>query len=128
MATKMNREPIEKMVYIRNVTTLADDDNPDDSVMIPVSMLRGFAYHSAIANTIIVYFELPYQYVNTDAGNNSHTLITVSSGTVDQWLQEFAIELDTGENPIITLGDDVTSEYFSTGTAILAMSYDVTDD
>ena len=120
---------IKKMLYVRSVNAIADDDGPADSLMIPVEDIRGYAGAAADAFAIITWIS-PYQYAQTDAGNCGSVLLTVGAGSSDhrQLANDLALEIANGHSPIIVLGDDVTGEYFSVITGILAINNDVTDD
>ena len=50
----MNRSPVDKMLYCRSVSDIADDDGPGDSVMIPVSMVRGITFYLFKQMSVII--------------------------------------------------------------------------
>ena len=123
----MNRSPVDKMLYCRSTATLTNDDGPADSVMFPVSAIRGITFY--LGNVCAIYHENPYQYVQTDVGNNSFVMLTIPSGEHSTFIEALAKEIAFGENYIITLGDKVTGEYFANATDVTGPhSIDVIDD
>ena len=123
----MNRRPVDKMLYCRSVSDIADDDDPSTSVMIPVSMVRGITFY--LGTVCAIYHETPYQYVQTDVGNNSFVMLTIPSGEHSTFIEALAKEIAFGDNYIITLGDKVTGEYFGNAINVTGPhSIDVTDD
>ena len=115
-----------KMVYVRAVATLADDDLQTDSVMFPVSALRGFQFSSS--TIMIVRYEPPYQYVSGDNGDCDGILVTITSGKHLEFIDAFTKEIAFGDSSVVILGDDVTEEYFSPVDSIAGIAADVTDN
>ena len=123
----MNRSPVGKCIYIRTASDIANDDDVSDSVMFPVSAIRGVSYYDN--TSVLIYHEAPYQYVGTDIDNTSFILFTITAGKHKEFMKELAEEIAFGDNYMITIGDDVTEEYFGTYvTTVQAITVNVTDD
>ena len=115
-----------KMVYVRAVTDIADDDSQLDSVCFPVSAIRGFQFSSG--TVCIVRFETPFQYVPADNSDMDAVMLTISTGSHKAFITNLANEIAFGDSFLITLGDDVTSEYLDGVTNVLAVSADIGAD
>lgn len=100
-----------KVLYIRTVSTVTDDDASSDSVFIPISMFRGMQRASATLATF--EYENPVNYADIDSANTLTTLITITSEGFFDLFNDIAKEISTGENAVIVIGDDVTEEYVS---------------
>ena len=107
---------IKKCLYWRNTNVLANDDNRLASGMIPVEEIRGFAGLDS-DSWAILFFNQPHQAIAPDGLNAANVLL----GTSDQTAlaQALVDEILFGENALIVLGDDVTSDYFTGVTSIL---------
>ena len=114
------------MIYARAVATLADDDSQIDSVMFPVSALRGFQFSSG--TVMIVRYESPYQYVAGDNDDCDGILVTITSGKHLEFIDAFTKEIAFGDSSVVILGDDVTEEYFSPVDNIAGITANVGDD
>ena len=100
-----------KVLYIRTVSAVTDDDANLDSVFIPISMFRGISRFTA---TIAAFnYENPVNYADIDSANTLTTLITITSEGFFDLFNDIAKEISTGENAVIVIGDDVTEEYVS---------------
>ena len=126
MVTKMNNTAINKFIYIRDVSVLANDDADSDSIVFPVSSFRGAA--RLAATIFIIYWEKPYQYADIDAGNCDNAQVVISSETHVALFETIANEIATGENAFIVIGDNVTSDYITGVSSVFSISSDVTDD
>ena len=123
---KTNNTDINKFIYIRNASVLANDDSPSDSIVFPVSSFRGA---SRLAATIfIIYWEKAYQYADTDAGNCDNAQVVIPSETHVALFETIANEIATGENAFIVIGDNASSEYITGVSSVFSVNLDVTDD
>jgi hypothetical protein len=116
---------VKKMIYIRKVSSLEDDDDAISSVMFPVENIRGYSANAA-DNWAVIYFTNHHQYEGPGALNTAYSFLTLTAGQHKQLASDLAEEIVNGENAMIVLGDDVTGEYFSVITAILSIVSDTT--
>ena len=118
---------IQKMIYARAVSTLADDDDTARSILLPVESIVGF-FGQISTNYALLTFRQLYQYAPTDTLNTGYIMMTCATGGQAQIAQALAEEINNGEKAVIVLGDNHTSELFSNVTGIGVISNDVTDD
>ena len=114
---------IKKMIYVRRVSDIADDEDITTSIMFPVESIRGYV-GSAAGTYAILRFNQPYQAFETDAADSAYLFLTVPTGAGQhrQLAADLADEIAHGDNALIVLGDNVTGEYFSVITGILAIA------
>tara|TARA_Y100001938_G_C7857249_1_gene313781 strand:+ start:199 stop:573 length:375 start_codon:yes stop_codon:yes gene_type:complete len=112
---------VKKMIYIRKVTDIADDDDQISSIMFPVENIRGYA-GAAADNYAGIWYTNHHQYEAVGAQNTGVALLTLTVGQHRQLATDLAEEIVNGENAMIVLGDDVTGEYFSVITGILSIT------
>ena len=115
-----------KMMYIRTVTNVADDENHQTSVCFPVSAIRGFQFSSGVI--AMIRYESPYQYVSDDNSDMDGAMFTIPSGSHKTFIENLANEIAFGDNYLITIGDDVTEEYLDGVTSALSIVSDVGAD
>ena len=108
----------EKYVYFRYVTDVADDDDRTSSVMFPLSSFRGV---TTINNgNIVFYFKTIHEMVIRAGGDRDHVWVTCSGelATIKNVLEEFS----TGNDIFITIANQVTNEFISGVTSVLAIT------
>ena len=115
-----------KMVYVRNVASIADDDDATASACFPVSAIRGFQFSSGVL--CAVRYESPYQYVGSDNVDMDVVMLTIPSSSHKTFIENFAKEIAFGDNYLITLGDDVTSEYLDGVSSVYSINSDIGAD
>ena len=115
-----------KMMYIRAVGVLANDDNYVDSILFPVKNIRGFVRNSSTIAAMRI--NNPYNYIPTDVNDATGILLEISSGAHTSFFQALADEIAFGETNVITLGDNVTGELFTGVTAVFGIASNVIDD
>ena len=98
---------MNKSFYFRKSATLTDDDDNDNSLIVPVDRV----FHMIGSSTVVaLYFrdliENPEEF---DVSINGVTL-NVSSGTAKTILESIANAVDNGEDSIITVFDAVTGD------------------
>jgi len=115
------------MIYARATNTLADDDDTAKSILFPVEAILGF-FGTTSTNTALLTYRQVYQYAPTDTLNAAYILIGCAYGGQAQIARDLVEEINNGEKAVITLGDNVTLEMFSSVIGIIAIGNDVTDD
>ena len=115
-----------KMIYIRTVTNVADDENQTTSVCFPVSAIRGFQFSSGVLG--MIRYESPYQYVSDDNSDMDGAMLTIPSGSHKTFIENLANEIAFGDKYLITIGDDVTEEYLEGVTNALSIASEVGAD
>ena len=100
-----------KMLYARTANTLAADTNQSTSVCFPVSAIRGIAFSSG--TLVVIRFESPFQYVSSGDDDCDLVLLVISSGEHKTFMNDLTKEIAFGDNYLIVLGDNVTSEHFT---------------
>tara|TARA_Y100001973_G_C4973162_1_gene220605 strand:- start:76 stop:438 length:363 start_codon:yes stop_codon:yes gene_type:complete len=115
-----------KMMYIRAVGVLADDDYFDDSILFPVRNIRGFYRNTATLASMRI--NNPYNYIPTDVNDATGVLFEIASGQHTAFFKALADEIAFGETNVITLGDNVTGELFTGVTTVYGIASNVVDD
>ena len=113
-----------KYVYVRAASALVNDDDHLSSVCIPVDAIRGISFFQS--TLVIIRYEQPYNYVATDNGDSDFLLLTIASGGQKEFMKAFLDEVSFGEDKLIILGDNVTSEYLTTVTNVLSITSNTT--
>ena len=115
-----------KMVYARNVASIADDDDAISSVCFPVSAIRGFRFNSGVLCSI--HYECPYQYVANDNDDNDIVIVTIPSVSHKVFIENLVNEIAFGEKHLVILGDDVTNEYLDGVSNVNGITSDIGAD
>ena len=99
----------EKYLYIRTRSIVSSDDDNSSSALIPVSSLTG-AWTISSDGFFLTWHSL-HDVRKVGGSTRDYVWVNCNSGTMDRILTFLYEEIATGENPMIVLGDDVTSEY-----------------
>ena len=121
------KENINKMIYARSTSVLADDDDHLRSICFPAEAIVGFLGIASLSIAVI-YFRGLYDYAPTDVQNTSALIVALPSGQQKTLANDLIDELVNGEKSMIVLGDNVTEEYFSVITNVSSISTPTTDD
>tara|TARA_R100000808_G_C2065245_1_gene94980 strand:- start:235 stop:594 length:360 start_codon:yes stop_codon:yes gene_type:complete len=116
----------EKYLYFRTVGDAADDDDDTSSCLVPVSKLRGSWTLSS--TTTYITFHSIHDVRKVGGSTRDGVAINVGAGRVPDFLEDLYKEISTGENIMITVGDDVTSEYISSHITSIGTITITTDD
>ena len=100
---------INKMIYIRDVSSTSSDTNQTTSVCFPISAMRGISYVSATLVTL--WWEAPYQYVHADNDNCDGAIIQVTA--IKPFVTELVEAISMGDSYFINIVDEVTGERFA---------------
>ena len=105
---------MKRYFYFRTVTAAGDDDNIDDSVLVPVENITGFRAQS---DTIIEVFFSPVTLVGAEGSNeaNDSVQLTVASSKHNEIIQALCEATNNGphEDGITTIADDLTGTYLN---------------
>jgi hypothetical protein len=116
---------MEKYVYFRNVSDVADDDDRQSSCLFPLSSFVGGYTTSAVS--IVLFFKCMHEYKAKANISRDSITITTSSGLSGSIFNSIMQEFSTGENYFIEIADDVSGKYITPGiTGIISIS--VTND
>tara|TARA_R110002020_G_scaffold17225_17_gene60845 strand:- start:680 stop:1039 length:360 start_codon:yes stop_codon:yes gene_type:complete len=111
-----------KYLYARAEALVANDDDPTSSVCIPVESLRGARYASA--GLLAIDIENPKQYAPTDAVNTGTIVLEVASNTHTTVFESLSKAIAIGEDELIIIGDDVTSEFLNGVVSVVSVTVD----
>tara|TARA_Y100001937_G_scaffold69099_1_gene94331 strand:- start:7395 stop:7757 length:363 start_codon:yes stop_codon:yes gene_type:complete len=115
----------EKYLYIRTRSVLSSDDDNRSSALVPVSNLRG-AWNVDGTSFFLTWHSL-HDVKKNGGATRDYVVVFHNTGKMPDILEVLYREIATGENPMIVLGDDVTSEYLSseiTSIGTIAVSVD----
>ena len=98
---------MNKSFYFRKSATLTDDDDNDNSLIVPVD--RVFHMIATVAQVIMYFKGLVENPEEFDVSPNT-IILTVSSGTGKTVMNSIAHAVDNGEKSIITVFDAVTGD------------------
>jgi len=105
---------MKRYFYFRTVTAAGDDDNIDDSVLVPVENITGFRAQS---DTQIDVFFSPVTLVDAEGSNeaNDSVQLTVASSKHHEIIQALCEATNNGphEDGITTIADDLTKTYLN---------------
>ena len=105
---------MKRYFYFRTVDAAGDDDNIDDSVLVPVENITGFRSQSDAQ--IDVFFS-PVTLVGAEGSNeaNDSVLLTVASSKHHEIIQALCEATNNGphEDGITTIADDLTGTYLN---------------
>ena len=104
---------MEKYVYFRTVSDVADDDDRESSCLFPLSSFTGG--YTASATSIVLNFKCMHEYKTTASTARDNVFITTSSGLSGSVFNSIMEEFSTGENYFIEIADDVSGKYVTPG-------------
>ena len=116
---------MEKYVYFRTVSDVADDDDLESSCLFPLSSFVGG--YTASATSIVLNFKCMHEFKTKANTANDTIFITTSSGLSGSVFNTIMQEFSTGENYFIEIADDVSGKYVTPGISGI-ISITVTND
>jgi len=105
---------MKRYFYFRTVTAAGDDDNIDDSVLVPVETITGFRAQS---DTRIEVFFSPVTLTSAEGStvSNDSVQLTVASSKHHEIIRALCEATNNGphEDGITTIADDLTGTYLN---------------
>jgi hypothetical protein len=106
---------MKRYFYFRTVTAIGDDDNIDDSILVPVDSLLQFQVDSD-TQIRVSFLPLTYGDANHDGAKLGDTvLLTIKASSMFRVMKALCEATNEGphHNGIVTIGDDVTATYLT---------------
>jgi len=104
---------MEKYVYFRNVSDVADDDDQTSSCLFPLSSFMGG--YTVTANLLILHFKCMHDFRTNSSSSRDNVILTTTSGSAGSVFESLMKEFSTGENYFIEIADDVSGKYTTSG-------------
>ena len=105
---------MKRYFYFRTVTDAADDDNIDDSILVPVETITGFRAQS---DTRIDVFFSPVTLTSAEGSTvaNDSVQLRIDSSKHNEIMRALCEATNNGphEDGITTIADDLTSTYLN---------------
>ena len=105
---------MDRYFYFRTVSTLGDDDDSNDSLLVPVDKIISFQV--AGDNIVTVFYE-PVTFIETSSGpiNTQQTDITTKGSSGHRVVKALCEATNEGPHSdgIVTIADDVTGTYLT---------------
>lgn len=109
-----------KYLYARAEAALVNDDDQTSSICIPTELFRGARYASA--SLLILDIGNPKQYAPTDTLDTGSIVLEINSNTHTTVFESLSKAISTGEEELIIIGDDATSEYLSGVVSVVSIT------
>ena len=105
---------MDRYFYFRTVSTLGDDDDSNDSLLVPVDKIISF---QITGNTTVTVFYEPVTFVETTGGpiNTQQTDLTTKDSSGFRVIKALCEATNEGPHSdgIVTIADDVTGTYLT---------------
>lgn len=105
---------MKRYFYFRNVAAIGDDDDSNDSLLVPVENIKAF---SLINDTTVgVHYEaITYDDSQNATKNTEKVQLTINAATGHKVIQALCEATNQGphHDGIVTIADDATSTYFN---------------
>jgi hypothetical protein len=116
----------EKYLYFRTVSTLTDDDDDDSSCLFPVSSYRGSWTFNA--TSIVMYFKSMHEKTMIGGSSYDNVVVNITTNQHKNFLNKLFENICTGEDYLITVGDDVDEVYSANVASIGSITVTVNND
>jgi hypothetical protein len=101
---------MNKMLYFRMVSAVADDDDRAASTIIPVDNLKSIQYNST---ALTIYFTNMHGRGKRNTALDNVVLTTSSDANSVLFAEELILAIETSEDTIITVVDKVLEVYLN---------------
>lgn len=105
---------MDRYFYFRTVSTLTDDDDSNDSLLVPVDNI--IAFHVTSDTQVTVFYE-PVTFIESSSGttNTQQTDITTKASSGFRVIKALCEATNEGPHSdgIVTIADDVTGTYLT---------------
>ena len=105
---------MDRYFYFRNVSALSEDDDSNDSLLVPVDNI--IAFH-VLGDTQVTIFYEPVTFIESTGGpiNTQQTDITIKGSSGHRVVKALCEATNEGPHSdgIVTIADDVTGTYLT---------------